>query len=156
MATTKDAPRALELVREEHAAINALFDQFDSAEGERRDEIVAETILRLDIHAQLKDEILYPAIEDAVGEDALAEAAGRHEDVEEALDEFVDAEEEEVDAEAFAALGQRMRAHFEEEEAALDGLVKGADLDLDDLGRQMTTRREELRKELSESADLDD
>ena len=156
MATTDDAPRAIALIREEHSAINALFDSFDKAEGDRRDEIVAETILRLDIHAQLKDEILYPAIEDAIGEDALAETAGRHEDVEEALDEFVDAEEEEVDAEAFTALGARMRAHFEEEEHALADLVEGADLDLDDLGRQMETRREELRKELTETGDTEE
>lgn len=149
-------PRAIALIKEEHQAINALFAEFDGADENRRREIVDETILRLDIHAQLKDEVLYPAIEEAVGEDALAEATGRHEDMEEMLDEFVDAEEETPNDEDFKALGEKMRAHFEEEEKAIGNLVKDADLDLDKLGEEMATRREELRAELAESGDLED
>ena len=94
-------PRAIALIKEEHQAINALFAEFDGADEDRRREIVDEAILRLDIHAQLKDEVLYPAIEEAVGEDALAEATGRHEDMEEILDEFVDADDETVNEEDF-------------------------------------------------------
>lgn len=149
-------PRAIALIKEEHQALNALFAEFDKADETRRAEIVDETILRLDIHAQLKDEVLYPAIEEAVGEDALSEATGRHEDMEEMLDEFVDAEDETVNEEDFKALGEKMRAHFEEEEAAIDSLTKDSDIDLDALGEEMATRREELRAELSETGDLED
>ena len=156
MANTQQVPRAIALVREEHRAIEALFDEFGKAEEDRRREIVDETILRLDIHAQLKDEILYPALEEAVGEDALAEQIGKHEDVEEALDDFVDADEDGPDDDAFAELGQKMRAHFEEEEKALTDLTKGAEIDLDALGAEMETRREELRAELAESGDMDE
>lgn len=156
MANTKAEPRAISLIREEHTAINALFDEFKGADEDRRREIVDEAILRLDIHAQLKDEILYPALEEAVGEDAVAEQIGRHEDVEEALDDFVDADEEGPDDEAFAALGAKMREHFEEEEKALADLTKDAEVDLDALGKEMETRREELRAELSESGDIED
>jgi len=156
MANTQAEPRALTFIRDEHIAINALFDEFKGANEDRRREIVDEAILRLDIHAQLKDEILYPALEEAVGEDALAEQVGRHEDVEEALDDFVDADEEGPDDDAFAELGAKMREHFEEEEKALADLTKDIDLDLDALGEEMATRREELRAELSEGGDLDD
>jgi len=156
MANTQAEPRALTLIRDEHTGINALFDEFKGANEDRRREIVDEAILRLDIHAQLKDEILYPALEEAVGEDALAEQVGRHEDVEEALDDFVDADEEGPDDDAFAELGAKMREHFEEEEKALADLTKDIDLDLDALGEEMATRREELRAELSEGGDLDD
>ena len=156
MAKTQAEPRALSLIREEHDAINALFDDFMAAGEDRRREIVDEAILRLDIHAQLKDEILYPALEEAVGEDALAEQVGRHEDVEEALDDFVDADEEGPDDDAFAELGAKMREHFEEEEKALADLTKDVDIDLEALGEEMATRREELRAELSESGEMDE
>ena len=156
MANTQAEPRALTLIRDEHSAINALFDEFKGANEDRRREIVDEAILRLDIHAQLKDEILYPALEEAVGEDALAEQVGRHEDVEEALDDFVDADEEGPDDDAFAELGAKMREHFEEEEKALADLTKDVDIDLDALGEEMATRREELRAELTESGDMED
>ncbi len=156
MANTKAEPRAISLVREEHAAINTLFDEFTGADEERRREIVDEAILRLDIHAQLKDEILYPALEEAMGEDAVAEQIGRHEDVEEALDDFVDADEEGPDDDAFAELGAKMKEHFEEEEKALTNLTKDSEIDLDALGKEMETRREELRAELSESGDIDE
>ena len=149
-------PRAIALIKEEHQALNALFAEFDKANEERRREIVDETILRLDIHAQLKDEVLYPAIEEAVGEDALAEATGRHEDMEEMLDEFVDADDETVNDEDFKALGEKMRVHFEEEEQAIDSLTKDSDIDLDALGEEMATRREELRAELTETGDIED
>ena len=155
MAKQSD-PRAIALIKEEHQAINALFAEFDGADEDRRREIVDETILRLDIHAQLKDEVLYPAIEETVGEDVLAEATGRHEDMEEMLDEFVDAEEETPNDEDFKALGEKMRAHFEEEEKAIGDLVEDADIDLDKLGDEMAKRREELRAELTETGDLED
>lgn len=156
MANTQAEPRVISLVREEHAAINALFDEFTGANEDRRREIVDEAILRLDIHAQLKDEILYPALEEALGEDAVAEQIGRHEDVEEALDDFVDADEEGPDDEAFAELGAKMKEHFDDEEKALTDLTRGADVDLDALGKEMETRREELRAELSESGDMEE
>ena len=156
MANTQAEPRAIALIREEHAAINTLFDEFKGADEDRRREIVDEAILRLDIHAQLKDEILYPALEEAMGEDAVAEQIGRHEDVEEALDDFVDADEEGPDDDAFAELGAKMKEHFAEEEKALAGLTKGSEIDLDALGKEMETRREELRAELSETGDTDE
>jgi hypothetical protein len=156
MAKTQAEPRALSLIREEHDAINALFDDFMAAGEDRRREIVDEAILRLDIHAQLKDEILYPALEEALGEDAVAEQIGRHEDVEEALDDFVDADEEGPDDEAFEELGVKMKEHFAEEERALADLTRNTEIDLDLLGKEMETRREELRAELSENGDADE
>ncbi len=156
MATPQSTPRAITLISEEHRAINALFDEFKGANEDRRREIVDEAILRLDIHAQLKDEILYPALEEAMGEDALAEQIGRHEDVEEALDDFVDADEEGPDDEAFAELGQKMREHFAEEEKALAELTRDADLDLDAIGTEMEARREELRAELADSGEMEE
>lgn len=149
-------PRAIALIKEEHQAINALFTEFEGADEERRRDIVDETILRLDIHAQLKDEVLYPAIEEAVGEDALAEATGRHEDMEEMLDEFVDADEDQPNDEDFKALGEKMRTHFVEEENAIGNLTKDSDIDLESLGEEMAKRREELRAELTETGDLED
>ena len=39
---------------------------------------------------------------------------------------------------------------------AIDGLTKDSEIDLDALGEEMATRREELRAELSETGDLED
>lgn len=149
-----DASRALTLIKAEHAAIVALFGQADGADAEKLRAVVDETLLRLDIHAQVKDELLYPALEGALGEDALAEVSGRHEDAEEAIAEFEDANEN-VDAEAFAALGERMRAHFDEEEQAIEALVHDREVDLDAIGAEMEKRREELRAEVIEGGDVD-
>lgn len=155
MATTPTS--ALDFIREEHAAIRALFDRFDGESDDvARRAIVDEAILRLDLHAQLKEELVYPALEEALGEDALAEAAGRHEDIEEALDAFVEADDEALDADAFKALSEQMTAHFDEEEEALEALADKTEIDHAALGRQLTERREELRREIGERGDLED
>ena len=49
-----------------------------------------------------------------------------------------------------------MKEHFAEEERALADLTRNSEIDLDLLGKEMETRREELRAELSENGDADE
>lgn len=155
-------PRALALVTEEHRAILSLLDQLGGADGDRRRDIIDEALLRLDVHQQLKRELLYPALE-AADADAVEELIDGNEELEDLLDELDEADEDE-DAEVeedqgsddnYAGLADQLRAHFEDEEQTLGELIENAEgVDLEEVGKAMETRREELRRELGETGVL--
>lgn len=179
MPTTAQ-PRALALVQEEHQAILSLFEGLGRVPAEERRERIDEAMVRLDIHQQLKRELLYPALE-AADADAVEELRDAHEELEEMLDELdeIDAEEEEdeeddeedeegeddgetgdfqdedeEEASDYSELVDQLRAHFDEEEETLGELAGKAEIDLDSVGKQMEARREELRRELGETGAL--
>jgi len=133
---------------------------------------VDEALVRLDIHQQLKRELLYPALEEADSE-AVEGLIEGHEEIEDMLDELDEIDEDEDEEEAdeaadgdedgamdlddsdpaasYANVAEQLRAHFDDEEETLAGLAANSGADLDSVGKAMETRREELRREIGES-----
>jgi hemerythrin superfamily protein len=67
---------AIEMLREDHAKVQALFDQFKSTKDKRtRQHIIKTTCEELMFHAQLEEEIFYPAVRTAIGEEDLMDEA---------------------------------------------------------------------------------
>ena len=78
MAETKKQD-AIALLKADHDEVEKLFKEFDSASGEGRKEKLARQICReLTIHAQIEEEIFYPACEGKVEEDLLKESYVEH------------------------------------------------------------------------------
>ena len=149
MAETKTQD-AVALLKEDHRAVEDLFAKFENASGDRAKEKLAKQIcLELTVHAQIEEEIFYPACEGKVDEDLLKEAYVEHdgakvligeiEDGSEASDEFYDAK--------VKVLQEQIEHHVEEEEKRMEGLfsqARKAGLDMDALGEQMAARKAEL------------
>jgi hemerythrin superfamily protein len=147
---TKDA---VALLKEDHRTVEDLFAQFEKASGDgRKQKIAMQICTELSVHAQIEEEIFYPACEGKVEEDLIKEAYVEHDGAKvliaqimtgEPSDEFYDAK--------VTVLQEQIEHHVEEEEKRLEGMfsqARKAGLDMDALGMQLATRKEELLAEI--------
>jgi hypothetical protein len=139
---------ALSLLKEDHARVKALFERFEKARGEEQKSKLAETICtELKIHAQIEEEIFYPAAREALeDEELLDEAQVEHESAKQLIAQI---EGSGPSGELFDAkvkvLGEYVMHHVKEEEGELFREVRGTDLDLAALGEQLKQRKEQLQ-----------
>jgi hemerythrin superfamily protein len=156
MAETKSQD-AVALLKEDHRTVEELFEKFEKASGEGRKQSIAERIcLELSVHAQIEEEIFYPACEGKVDEDLLKESYVEHDGAKVLIaeisaggpkaDEYYDAK--------VKVLQEEIEHHVQEEEKRMDGLfaqAKKAGLDMDALGEQLAARKMELTQQFKTS-----
>lgn len=146
-------PNAVELIREDHQRLQRLFQEFEEAgEGRERQEISATALRELEIHADLEEEIFYPALrEEMEDEEKIDEAEEEHHVARLLMAELkkMNRQNQRYSAK-FKVLAESVKHHIEEEEAnvlpeaehILDGTV---------LGEEMAERKQELQKKGSRS-----
>lgn len=146
---------AISLLKEDHREVTALFKKFESAKIGKA--AIAEEICKLlTVHAQIEEELFYPAARDALedneeGEDLLDEAEVEHASAKELIAQIEGSEEGEDLFEAkVTVLGEYIQHHVKEEEGELFPKVSKTDLDLDGLGQELEDRKTELLAEQSE------
>jgi len=157
-----DTPRdAIALLKADHRTVEQLFEQFATAEEAQASAIATRICELLTVHAQIEEEILYPAAKQAFEEDESEEALDL---VNEAAVEHGTAKEliAKIEAmtpehEAFRAtvkvLGEYIKHHVKEEESELFPLLKKTELDLRELGAQLFERKAALMEELGITAE---
>jgi len=140
---------AIALLKADHRGVAELFEKFEKASGsDRKRELAQEICLELSVHAQIEEEIFYPACEGKVDEDLLKESYVEHDGakilIAEILkgspsDDFYDSK--------VKVLQEEIEHHVEEEERRMEGLfaqARKAGLDMDELGEQLSDRKSEL------------
>jgi hemerythrin superfamily protein len=156
MAESK-AQDAIALLKQDHRTVEELFAQFEKASGEGRKQKLAEEIcLELSVHAQIEEEIFYPACEGKVDEDLLKESYVEHDAAKLLIaeisagngssDEFFDAK--------VKVLKEEIEHHVEEEEKRMEGVfaqARKAGLDMDAIGEQLAVRKQELTEQFKAS-----
>jgi hemerythrin superfamily protein len=145
-------PSAIQLIRRDHKKVEGLFDKFERAKTTNAKARVCEqAIQELEIHAKLEEEIFYPAVRKHVGEEELLEEAKQeHEQAKEIMRELKKMSPEDGQfEEKFSELVEGVKHHAEEEEGEMLPKVEDSDMDLTDIGEQMTERREELTQQSS-------
>lgn len=160
--TGKPEPDVLDLLAEEQAAILEPFSDFHAlgsgrkADDEAKQRLVDSACSALMIHAQLEEEVLYPALRNAQGETVpLREAEARHAAAAVLLDELERTAPDEPFYDArFEALGDWLRRHAAEERA-LFARAREAGIALDALAERLRTRREALQREFGLPEDDD-
>lgn len=146
-----NSPDALALLKADHELVQDLFDKFEKARTDKQKADLAEQICtELTIHAQIEEEIFYPAVREAIDDDDLMDEA----DVEHAgakdliaQIEASDPGEDHFDAKV-TVLGEYVKHHVEEEQSEMFPKVRKAELDLKELGSEMSARKAELQAEL--------
>jgi hypothetical protein len=108
--------------------------------------------LVLQVHAQIEEEIFYPACEGKVEEELLKEAFVEHDGAKVLIAEIIAGEpsDEFYDAKV-KVLQEQIEHHVQEEEKRLEGLfsqARSAGLDMDVLGEQLAARKEELKVQI--------
>jgi hemerythrin superfamily protein len=75
-------PDAIELLKKDHRAVEALFKRFDKLDGKKKEQqkVVAEIIRQLSIHAAIEEQLLYPTSRKLVKatEEEVLEALEEH------------------------------------------------------------------------------
>jgi hypothetical protein len=140
---------AIALLKAEHKQVLDWFSQFrKSRDGERRANLASRICRALRTHLRLEEEILYPAFLVATREREKHHEA----EVEHAVAGTLIAEieaaspwDDHFDARV-NVLGDVIRHHFRQEErpGGLFSEARKSDLDLEDLGRRLRARKEQL------------
>jgi hemerythrin superfamily protein len=147
--STRKAQDALALLRSDHQLVQGLFEQFEKARGDERKGDLAERICReLTVHAQIEEEILYPAAREALREeDLLDEAEVEHAS---AKDLIAQIEASRPGAELFDAkvtvLGEYIKHHVKEEQNEMFPKLRKTKLDLKTLGERLQARKMALQE----------
>ncbi len=158
------SPDALDLLKADHDKVRSLFREFDSLKGndeedERKSELVDEICYELTVHSMLEEEIFYPILRSAIDqEDMMDEADVEHAGARELISqlEVMYPGDDHYDA-TVTVLGEEVGHHIDKEESDMFAQARKAGIDLDDLGEQLTARKEELDEDLSAPpATLDD
>lgn len=148
---------ALEILTQDHRSVQKLFREFqdvvenDDMNKDRKNEIVQDACEQLIIHSMIEEEIFYPAVTKAVGDqEIMDEAKVEHEGCDDLIQQLrgMEAGDELFDAK-FIVLGEAMNHHIREEEEEMFPRVRAAaleaaTLDLDRLGRRLEERKREL------------
>jgi hemerythrin superfamily protein len=140
---------AIALLKEDHRAVEKLFDEFEKATGQDRKQKLARQIcLELTVHTQLEEEIFYPACQGAVEEDLLKESYVEHDAAKLLIAEIEandDGGDEFFDSKV-KVLSEEIEHHVEEEEKAggVFAQARKGKLDLEAIGGQLAARKKEL------------
>jgi hemerythrin superfamily protein len=146
---------AIEMLKTDHKQVKALFKEFeeihqDEENDGRKSEIVKQICAALTIHAQIEEEIFYPAVRDVIDDDDLMdEAEVEHAEAKALITqlEAMDTEDDYYDAKV-TVLGEQVDHHITEEEKEMFPQIQKAKMDTLTLGRIMLKRKEELEDEL--------
>jgi hypothetical protein len=145
---------AIAMLNADHRKVKSIFKKFeklkkqDSGDAEKA-ELVQEACMELTVHAQLEEEIFYPAVREATGEDDLMdEAQVEHMSAKDFIAQLQSMRpgDEHYDAK-FTVLGEYINHHVEEEEGEMFRKAKQANVDTASLGEQMLERKQALLAE---------
>jgi len=139
---------ALQLLRDDHRRVKDLFRQFNEAEdGATRKAIVGEAIAELMIHAQLEEEVFYPAMAREGLTEIVNHSEAEHYAAEAIMEELIGIDARGTQLQTrFQVLAELVTEHITEEESKL--FPRAAELGLerlDNLGGKL----EELRNKLT-------
>ena len=137
---------AVSLLKEDHAKVKRLFDEFEAAKGRpAKRKIVVEALTELKVHAAIEEELFYPAVRKAIGKEIMNEADEEHHVAKLLIAELdsMDGSESHYDAK-FMVLAENVRHHIEEEENEMLPKAKGVKLDFEALAAKMERRKERL------------
>jgi hypothetical protein len=146
---------ACELLDADHIAVKHLFVEYArlaaapaAADAAGRKAIAMKICEELTVHAQIEEEIFYPALEDALPDagDLLQEARAEHQEAKEMIAQIQAMGTADAAMDALVAeLNRAIEHHVKEERDEIFPKAKAApDLDLDALGVQLRERQQEL------------
>lgn len=138
---------AIKLLKDDHKEVKAYFKQYESLEDDAEKQALADEIcLALSVHAQIEEEIYYPATREAIDDDDLLdEAEVEHASAKQLIAEIqaMKAGDRLFDAKV-TVLGEYVAHHVQEEEGEMFPESRDSDLDLKALGVQLADRKAEL------------
>jgi hemerythrin superfamily protein len=145
---------AIAILTEDHKKVKKLFSEFnklkESGSDEEKSAVVEQICDELTIHAEIEEEIFYPAVREAIDdEDLMDEALVEHAGAKALIAQLeqMDPEDDLYDAKV-TVLGEQINHHVEEEEGEMFPKAKKSEVDTAGLGEQMFERKLGLMQEM--------
>jgi hemerythrin superfamily protein len=144
----KSAPKdAIALLKADHEAVSQLFAEYEKTRSvPNKKALVAEICTALSVHAQIEEEIFYPAVKTALKDKLLVpEATVEHAGVKDLIAQI---EGVEPNGELYEAkvkvLSEYVKHHVKEEQNEMFPKLKASSLDMVELGARMAARKDDL------------
>ena len=150
LTTTKPVTtpkEATALLRADHKLVSDLFAEYEATRvTSKKVQLVARICQELTVHAQVEEEIFYPAVKAALKDKELVpEATVEHATLKDLIAQI---ENVQPDGEMFDAkvkvLSEYVKHHVKEEHNEMFPKARATDLDMAELGAQLAARKEEL------------
>jgi hemerythrin superfamily protein len=146
---------AIALLKADHKEVAAMLEKFETARS-TKGKLAQQICMSLTVHAQIEEEIFYPAAREALGEageDLLDEAKVEHNSLKELIGHIEGAspEDELFDAHV-KVLGEYVKHHVKEEEGELFPKLRKSDMDLVKVGEQLAARKKEFISQMKAAA----
>ncbi|UVT20078.1 MAG: hemerythrin domain-containing protein [Nitrospira sp.] len=134
----------IEMLKEDHEKVKGLFEEFESAEGKQQADIAATAIMELEVHADLEEKLIYPAIRRAIDDDEkMNEAIEEHHLVHVLIKELKKLKPmNEIFQAKFKVLGELVKHHIEEEEGEMLPRAQEGNIDWEALEAAVMKRKE--------------
>jgi hemerythrin superfamily protein len=142
------APSITDMIRMDHTHVMAIFHRFKrTTSSARKTALVRNACLAIEVHAQLEEEIFYPALRQAAGDDpVLDKSATEHDEMRRLIHRLreMSTDDDGYDG-TFHALMRTVMHHLADEEAVLlPEAERTMGARLNELGAQMMRRRIQL------------
>jgi hemerythrin superfamily protein len=145
---------ALDLLKNDHRKVSALFEQFEDAEGDLKVALAQQICTELTVHAMCEEKLFYPAARKALdddSEDLVDEAAVEHRSLKMLIAEI---DGQAADDKLFEAnvtvLKEYVEHHVKEEENEMFPKLESSELDLEALGQRLMQMKTELMEQIGE------
>lgn len=152
--TGASADNAITMLTDDHKKVKKLFKDFDKMKekGDAADKeaLVEQICAELTVHAEIEEEVFYPAAREAIDDDDMMnEAEVEHASAKDLIEQLqaIDSSDPTYDAKV-TVLGEYVNHHIEEEEKEMFPKVKKAKLDLEAMGEEMAALKETKETQL--------
>ena len=146
------AQDAVALLKADHREVDELVQQFEKARSDRKEAIARRICTALTVHAQIEEELLYPAAREVLDEDDMDlvdEADVEHASIKQLVAEVESASPSDALYDAkVKVIGEYVKHHVKEEERELFPKLRRTELDLKALGAQLAERKQALMQEM--------
>jgi hemerythrin superfamily protein len=140
---------AIAMLKADHRKVESLFKEFEGADDAATQERLAREIVQeLAVHAELEEQVFYPAVQAALGEEAsdlVMEAVIEHGSLKMLIGQIEDTEPgDELFKPSVKVLKEYVQHHVKEEENQMMPKASRAGVDLEALGEEMAALKLQL------------
>ena len=151
MGSLFKSTKAIDLLKQDHRALDALFERYEKAADGERVALAQDICQALTVHAQVEEELFYPALRGRIDGDLLDEAEVEHESLKHLIAKLDGAQESDELFDAHVkVLQEYVKHHVKEEEGEMFPKAKHTTLDLEDLGDRMEALKAQLESKVAE------
>jgi hemerythrin superfamily protein len=143
------------MLTDDHRRVKEIFDTFKELDDHEKIEAKHKALVELALHAAVEEKLVYPLLRNEGEEDEVNEAFVEHHVVKLLIVELETINEADAMLDAkFKVLGEIVDHHVKEEESVMFPKLRASDNNLQELGAEIKSKKEQLLAQLGDADDL--